>query len=455
MKHLFIDDEMVEESTACELTVNQPEKLGPITEVNKVNIYNRSAYGTVLDNGHIARMWGGSGSGPGGVRPKPGLQYSTSLDGLTWYSPDLEGYKAGKKRKSNVVVEANAEGSIFIDPNDRAFPYKYVFHENDVGLQMIKSPDGIDWIKPSLLLDSGHRDTQNTFFFDRRIEKYVGYMRGWTQPRSVQDREKTRLRCIERVEFEDFSQLIPSKKQGGRALGESAIVMKPDDEDMPDVDLYNNAVIQYRDDVYLAFPSLYRHLQIGKGYDYRELPNEGIMEAQLAVSRDGIKWNRFRRPYFQPGAYGEGDNCVVYMMCGTVQREGYVYQYYAGSDYTHRLNNIFSVRGIHYYLVYALRQRIDGFVSYSNYDTVPGHLQTKSVPWHGYLFANYDAGASGYIKARVLGLDDKVLATQKVPLVGNWPAKQIEFDNDLLKYINKPVKISFEFRNCKIFGFEV
>ncbi len=454
MKHLFIDDAMVEESTACEITVNQPEKLGAITMVNKINVYNMTAYGTILDDGLTARMWSG-----GSEHNVPALKYSVSHDGLSWYSPGYESYKAGKKRISNSVLSVGAEGSVFIDPHDRAFPYKYVFYKPDIGLYIIKSPDGIDWIQPPTLIDSGHRDTQNTFFYDRRIEKYVGYMRGWIQPRSVQDREKTRLRCIERIEFGDFSELTPSKKQAGRMPDSPSIVMAPDEYDLPDVDLYNNAVIQYRDDVYLAFPSLYRHIQIGKGYDFRELPNEGLMEAQLAVSRDGIKWERFRQPYFQLGPYGEDDSCVVYMLCGTVQRGNFVYQYYIGSDLTHRLNEVFSVKVERVldlrYRMYALRQRVDGFVSYTNYAMVPGNLTTKPVVWHGCLFANYDAGASGYIKARILGLDGELIATQKVALIGNWPAKQIEFDRDLLKCINKPVKISFEFRNCKIFGFEV
>ena len=452
MKHLFIDDVMVEKREMCTFEVNQPEKLGPITDLNKTYIYDRGAYGTIIDNGNIAQMWGG-GSVIG--KKVSVVQYSQSFDGLNWYSPDMAYPGMGKYKINNVVLDITAEGSVFMDPKDRAFPYKYIYHENDVGLQLIKSPNGINWLLPPIVLDSGHRDTQNTMFWDYRINKYVAYLRGWILPRSVQDREETRLRSIERIEFSTFDQLAPTKKQRGRALGESKIVMSPDDYDMPDTDLYNAAVVQYDESVYVAFPSLYRHIQIGKGYDFRELPNEGLMEVQLAVSRDGINWDRIRKPYFSLGAYRDGDNCVVYMHCGMVRRRNFIYQYYIGSDFTHKINDIFSVRGRRYYLLYALRQRIDGFVSIDNYDMRPGTILTKEVEWQGYLFLNYDAGASGYIKAKIRLPSGELKATQKVLLIGNWPAKQIEFDNDLLDCIGRKVKIELEFRNCKVYGFEV
>ena len=122
------------------------------------------------------------------------------------------------------------------------------------------------------------------------------------------------------------------------------IVIACDDDDPPDMDIYTPSVVKYpgADDVYLATMSMYHHFTPDEIDDDLPPRNDGLMDIQLAVSRDGISWDRpDRRPYVGIDAEGPGQR-MLYAAQGLLVRGDTVLQYHTAYDQSHghkRQNN--------------------------------------------------------------------------------------------------------------------
>jgi hypothetical protein len=89
---------------------------------------------------------------------------------------------------------------------------------------------------------------------------------------------------------------------------ELPIAMARDENDPPASDLYGNQVFLYpwAHRVYLAFPTCYYQYSGERGYLSPTPGNVGVGEGQIAVSRDGKQWTRYRRPaYLKHGWWGD------------------------------------------------------------------------------------------------------------------------------------------------------
>ena len=79
------------------------------------------------------------------------------------------------------------------------------------------------------------------------------------------------------------------------------------------------------------FPTPFRHFSPARQPWFRFEPGNdyGLIETQMAVSRDGIHWERpDRRPYFPMGLPDEWDRWMTMMGVGMVRRGNHLYQYY-------------------------------------------------------------------------------------------------------------------------------
>ena len=65
-------------------------------------------------------------------------------------------------------------------------------------------------------------------------------------------------------------------------------VLALDDLDPPDMDIYTPSIVKYpgSDDVYISTFSVYKHFTEAEILDAEPRENDGLMEIQLAVSRD-------------------------------------------------------------------------------------------------------------------------------------------------------------------------
>ena len=116
----------------------------------------------------------------------------------------------------------------------------------------------------------------------------------------------------------------PLDEPGRLPWSEPVIVHAPDAEDPPEFDLYTPAVFKYSrgSDVYVMVTAVFDH------------PSNTLF-GQLALSRDGIRWYRFREPFLALGAAGEWDRGSIYPIPSEAHIDGKSAIYYRGNSEGH------------------------------------------------------------------------------------------------------------------------
>jgi hypothetical protein len=306
-----------------ELHVEPAAKSEPILTADKPWEIGDLGWAQVLHDEGRFRMWYGTMGASCGLEGASYLCYAESDDGFHWRKPELGLVEFGGSKANNILMEADQEFFILRDP---AAPpserYRcmmhHVWHESEPSVILDEeeakrrleannavkagkvdgpllpllhrnamvgaySPDGLHWTRSSKpILDDGlTHDTQNTFTFDAKRGKYVGYFRMFFGYR----------RAVGRAETEDFRQW-PATQWNHHCLV----------EDDPDATLYSNAYSPYPDnpEIHLMFPAIYHQ-------------GEDTVDAQLMVSMDGLNWTRHSRaPIIHRGSPGEADEAGVY-----------------------------------------------------------------------------------------------------------------------------------------------
>ncbi len=240
--------------------------------------------------------------------------YAVSKNGLDWEKPALGLIRSEGSDQNNIVFMAppGAEKTkVYWVIKDYAEPdparlYKMMFHLWDYdgrGVGIAHSPDGIRWAATRHVKLHGGFDSQNLFFWDDRVGQYVGYLRTFTY----------------------------GKRSIGRSLSPDAFhwsepvtVHATDENDPPAHDLYTPTIFKYSqaDDVYVMFTAVFDR-------------ESNTVFGQLAVSRDGIGWHRFREPFVPLGGAGAWDAGSIYPVAAEVVIGGKNAIYYRGNDYGH------------------------------------------------------------------------------------------------------------------------
>jgi hypothetical protein len=223
-----------------------------------------------------------------------------------------------------------------------------------------------------------------------------------------------------------------------------------DEQDPVNSDHYHPAVVQYpwADRAYFIFPSAYLHLT-------------GLLDCQMAMSRDGVKWSRLtREPYVSLGTQEEFDCGSLYMAGGMVRREGKIFQYYGGYRVTHRWGSVDPKPDEPTAHIFRLEQRLDGFVS-ADASANGGEFTTPPLTFTGTrLVLNFNASAVGACKVELL--DDQRNAVSGYSLTdcdelsGNHLEKMVTWKgkSDLSSLVGRAVRLRFVMRSCKLFAFQ-
>jgi hypothetical protein len=355
VRQLFLDDEVIEEIAALKRVVNEPTRHpeNPVVEgEHPWEEGSASVYGTAMYDEKMERfrLWYLCTPGPppsgrkwvevGGFRRVTNctlLAYATSRDGVHWEKPALNQLSFEGSKKNNLVDIGidNPEGvSILFDPHDpeEERRYKAFFWDRRVsppddpsagppesggqaqglpasggspraesrgdpigvdeqaaripkepqgltpqqlagGMWVAFSPDGIEWKTHGPVLPQ-HSDTTQAVVFDARRKKYVAFGRfGFG-------------RKVARTESDDFVH-----------WSEPRLVLDTDEQDGPGAQIYGMPT------------DIYEGLYLGMFWIYRE-GTDGKIDTQLAVSRDGERWQRVAgRQTFLPNAPdGERDD---------------------------------------------------------------------------------------------------------------------------------------------------
>jgi len=485
-KQLFIDDRWFANSYGVSLRVNPPLKSGRILVPEmpmESGGFNRDS--TIVEHeGEIKFFYNA-------FLDEPGFGFSTHLatstDGVHFERRNVGLFEWGGSRDNNLVLPG-AGGGVMVDPRgpeEERYKMMAVVHENEVWpeakkipyirtytIYMCVSPDGIHWKLLTPAASPFLHDTHNQIAYDTRIGKYVAYVR--THERS---------RTVSRVEFDDPLKPFPydhtlEVKPGPRkgTFSPPRGVFQPvifcDESDPSDTDVYTPCVHQYpwAADAYFSFAPLYRHYPqiaeydtLATGEDERgRYKNDGPVDVQLAVSRDGINWRRpDRRPYLPLGLKGSWEGGEAFVVLGMVRRGDEIFQYYWGAQHTHGrgTDDVEDVREGSGFG--RLVQRLDGFVS-ADAEYTGGEFTTPLIVHEGSdLRLNIDCSALG--EAWVEIRDENNLPIpgytleESVSIDRNQIAAPVRWKNreSVGELAGRPVKLHFKLRACKLYAFQV
>ncbi|MDZ4858200.1 MAG: hypothetical protein SGI88_04395 [Candidatus Hydrogenedentes bacterium] len=447
-KQLFIDHRFIAKSERIELRMNQAQKMGRILDED--GQYIRQHVSRVLeDNGKI-RLYTGADT----------LNVLESDDGMNF--------------KQVGSIPNGVLPTIFLDPHesDPAKRYKLFrvehgepFNRETDGVFAHYSADGVNFTPVGRVLPY-YTDNPQVVWWDARINKYVIYTRALALNNENQRR-------IARIETDDVLKPWPYTASPDDKMffttSNTTVVLQADAEDDPFSDIYYNAATLYPEaqDAYFMFTAQFRHFAPQRQPFIR--PREpgqwedfGLLEIQLAVSRDGIDWQRpSREPYFPTGLADEWDRWYAVMAPGMVKRGNYFYQYYMSSGRTHdsvvlrpEYDSVTDVGGIG-----MVKQRIDGFIS-ADADHKGGWIETPLITFTGTrLRLNIDTGSMGTAFVELRDADDKPISGFTLEdceeVGGNFIDQVVHWKGnaDVSALAGTPVRIYFKLTRAKLYSF--
>jgi hypothetical protein len=263
-------------------------------------------YCTLLKDGGKLRLWYESYLPGETADEEVRICYAESDDGVSWKKPNLGLFEYRGSKDNNLVYRHGHGATIFIDPTAKpAERYKLV-HLDKVPLQVVNgrqinaflfgavSPDGISWTRLSEPVMRHTSDTQTVAAYDASLGKYVVYLRGWEPETRLGYGGRRMVVRSESAEFGNFSEPVP------------VLTLGP--QDPPDADIYTNA--------YQRWPGAARAHLMTPAIFHRSTDR---LDLQLAVSRDGVRWQfPQREPFVADGPAGSGTEGAIYAGCGTI-----------------------------------------------------------------------------------------------------------------------------------------
>ena len=450
-RHLFLDPALVREAQGATLRVNPPLRedrvMVPERPWEQLMI---TFYTTVRDEGGRLRMWYVCRD----RQNEPNVAYAESVDGLNWTKPDLGVIEYKGSTANNLVGLQSLEGVVYRDPRGAGNEQYVYVSTGRGGVYRFTSPDGLRWKRDARPLVRFQPDTQTVVFWDELRRKYRVYTRG-KDPKGPH--EHTLRRKVVLMETDRLAGQLESdaKRQPGVAMSELPVMLKCDEKDPPDVDVYTNSIQPYPIDPhwYVGFPAFYRHFNNASPHF-----NDGRTEVQFVGSRDGVTWHRYgREVYAGPGLPGPQSGSMIYMGTGLVVRGDEVWQYGTRYRTTHgdKPGREQQSDGS----IYRFVQRVDGFVSLDTANAA-GTARTAAVEVTGRrLLLNLDTGALGGLQVGLIGSDGRSL-----PGFGLDDCKPLEIDStgalvtwangaDLSALRGRNVAIEFRSSRTKLYSF--
>jgi hypothetical protein len=504
-KQLFIDSKFIEASEGIRITAHQAWATGErilVTDAPWESDTSLGSYSTVLEEGGKLRLWYHVMAGaykPGTNPPFLGVAYAESSDGTHFRKPVLGLVERNGTRENNLVMPTDPKlaviggGSVQRDENPACPPerrYKsWTKYYSKPGAalrgphRVWYSADGLRWrVDERPVTGLRAADTQPSWFWDPRINRYVGYSREW-----VREKEGFGARMASYNESDDmlrwessYMALFPDQRdlsigqtpmidmtrirvQGenvmpiGRARGGAEANAEGQDQVLTPtapVDFYGPGVFPY-EGVYLAAISMFYHWS---GERHESWPSTA--DVHLAVSRDGRHFMRpgRRQALLRTGRDGSFDSKWVWMMPRPIRRGGELWIYYIGSNRDHA--DRVEPGSPKLTAVSRAILRLDGFVS-AEADFEGGWMLTPPITFRGSrLTLNLDTGAGGSARVEILEesgkpipgftiFDSDELNTNSVRKVVSWGG-----NSDVVSLAGKAVRLRFRMRAAHLYAFQ-
>tara|TARA_R110000868_G_scaffold100853_1_gene277408 strand:- start:48788 stop:50386 length:1599 start_codon:yes stop_codon:yes gene_type:complete len=474
-RHLFLDDQLID----SEMTEHVKRQFNPPHALRRVLRPEKSwealgfiFYCSVVDHDGTAMLYYGAYDG----EKQKHFCLATSKDGLTWKRPELKLSDYQGSKLNNIFPFEAVEAGVFLDshaPAEKRFRLLHNRHWPDparAGVYLSSSADGIHWQQSDIRLLPRVPDSQPSACWDPKTQEYAVYLRAWDPKRSI---GRVAVKDIE-VPWPYDESVSPlhvwGKKKVATISRELPIVMRPDDSDPENVQLYTSNVFRYpwAENAYLAFPAAYFLYRGAQLKDRALNGNDGTFDVQLAVSHDGIHWDRQRQAWIQPDYLDGVQLQLVSMGTGMIRRGRELHQYFVGWPHTHgrpvvwdrdlinRKEWLKRDRGG----IYCATSRLDGFVS-MDAGNLPGTLTTNPLVVTGsQLKLNIDVSGTGI--ATVAILDD---AGNAIPGFTAADCEAIHADSvdfpvkwngghELKELAGKSIRLQFRMRNTKLYAIE-
>ena len=425
-------------------------------------------FGSVIREGDKYRMWYMGGGG---------LAYAESTDGLNWVRPIFDFVKVdGRKTNTLIKMRAGAEADnqalaeykagvpnaipFFREFNgihkaphdpDPSRRYKMTYTCIDYrgkskyrGLGVAFSSDGINWKSFKNWVSESSEDISH-LMYDEVRKKWVLYgrtqyyspevLKAWSHDKYF--KEKNKGRAVTRMESSDLLEWDYTEWK------KSPIIVAADTNDPLGTEIYSMQVFKY-ESVYIGLVQMF----------YNRL-NDTLLDFQLAVSRDGVNFERIcnRQAFLPCGDIGEWDrfnNAIA--DSDPLEMGDELWFYYSGRTYRHGPydgTDTYKGPGTRAAIGIATVKR-DRFVSLgASFDK--GVIVTKPVKLAGknlHLNAKADFGE---ILVEVLDKDKKVIAKSKL-LSKDSLDIGVEWESGNLNTVKGPVSLRITLRNALLFA---
>lgn len=425
-KHLFIDDSFIEEMGDVEFKVNPPKKAEMV--IGDIKGPFRKHLTVVEDEEGLIRIYNSA--------EDDYMIVHTSKDGINFEAPNTGIEHRGKK---NVVIPewVGGKGNPFIDPNGSGeYKWKYVSSYHNRGVYLYTSPDGLKWTRQKTAMIPFRSGTQTCTFYDDQRQMYVSTHRtgifhtpgNATQRSTVVTQTKNLFEPVkfEPLTQEDYWALDKEYRlrepqpwwldNGPLTPGDFGLEFShdfdPTEADPVGTDIYITKALKYdyAPDTYFAFPIVYFHYE-SDGPVTRQLlidpareRGAGPIETQIAVSRDGLNWQRYYQPPYVSTGKHEGINVITaYIAHGMIKRGDEIWQYYFAEPHYHSA----WVKNDDERAVFRLVQRLDGFISLDSPYEKEEYVTTKPFVFEGNrLTLNIDTDAVGYTQVGFVDEND-------------------------------------------------
>jgi concanavalin A-like lectin/glucanase superfamily protein len=424
-KYLFLDDALIAERKGVEFEVNPPRRMEKVADEVRGHL-------SVLedDRGLIRVYYQG---------PDDELALLTSRDGIHFDRPDV-GHGEHHGLRNIVLPKPVGRGTVLFDPEappSRRFVYLSGLRRQ--GIFVFTSPDGL-WFEQSdtaaLPFSAG---SQSALYYDDQRQLYVAHHRSdYGATPGGATRRRFVLSEVKELDGPwPFERITPERTQeiGKREAIQSSVLdpwfldngpLAPSGfgVELPTVfaadprldpvgtDVYVTKALKYpwAPDSYLAFPAMYFHYE-GDGPETRQIlgrpernRGSGVIETQLAVSRDGVDWTHRPRPaYVSIGGDGSNREHMLFVAQGMVRRGDEIWQYVGGhgggGTAYHSRHGGQNPAPLYHYV-----QRLDGFVAAVS-EYTGGTMKSKPLRFQGNrLLLNVDTGAVGFLQ---VGFEDE------------------------------------------------
>jgi hypothetical protein len=350
--------------------------------------------------------------------------YATSQDGINWVKPELGLVEYEGTKATNILWRGRGEGGkhwegphgtgIFKDLRDSDPKRRYKAFLKAEILSVAFSADGIHWGKAVTCPEADSAgDTHNNAFWAPTLGNYVGITREWGRPFG---RQVARTSSTDFVNWEKCEIVLEGLDDEHQTYA------------MP---------VFYHGGVYLGLVAIFN-------------PASDRTWTELTWSPDTVKWNRVLpgTPLI-PNSEKEGEydwGCVYAAACPVFLKDE-IRLYYGGSDGYHGSwrNGFFCLATL----------RPDGFAGYTQAKLgEPASLTTSPLLRRkGKLQLSADVEPDGFVKVKVLGERNKLLAESKA-LKRNVTDAKIPWRNEFsFSQQEAAVRIQLEFKDATIYSF--